>query len=197
MFPKLDSARRLGRGEFTEIATFQSRLLGRVDAYRSPRPHCRDSVTTFVSRATRWRPHRCSDRIWNKHELANRSIAQAQKLDKRFCSRQTGPFLDRKESLYLAPETIRKRTRYQCPQKTKKDRILSNFTKIENTPNRTGADAARMARSMPWPRPASASGWVQPGQVCRRGASWSNQMKTRREGRSPLKSGSIVFLDRA
>jgi hypothetical protein len=28
------------------------------------------------------------------------------------------------------------------PQKTKKDRILSNFTKIEDTPNRTGADAA-------------------------------------------------------
>ena len=32
---------------------------------------------------------------------------------------------------------------------------------------------------------------------CRQGASWSNQMKTRREGRSPLMSGSIVILDRA
>jgi hypothetical protein len=41
------------------------------------------------------------------------------------------------------------------------------------------------------------SGAFSRGKFCRQGASWSNQVKTRREGRSPLKSGSIVFLDRA
>jgi hypothetical protein len=35
------------------------------------------------------------------------------------------------------------------------------------------------------------------GKFYRQGASWSNQMKTCREGRSSLKGGSIVFLDRA
>ena len=35
------------------------------------------------------------------------------------------------------------------------------------------------------------------GKFCRQSASWSSQMKTRREGGSPLKGGSIVLLDRA
>jgi hypothetical protein len=35
------------------------------------------------------------------------------------------------------------------------------------------------------------------GKLCRQDASWLNQMKTRREGKSPLKDEPIVFLDRA
>ena len=47
-------------------------------------------------------------------------------------SRHQGPSLYRKEPLYLAPETLKETHALPMPQKTKKDRILSNFTKIED-----------------------------------------------------------------
>jgi|HubBroStandDraft_6_1064221.scaffolds.fasta_scaffold49474_6 hypothetical protein len=40
-------------------------------------------------------------------------------------------------------------------------------------------------------------GGFSDGKFCRNGASWSNLMKTRRVGKSPLKCGAIVFLVRA
>ena len=50
-----------------------------------------------------------------------------------FCSRQPGPILYNKDPRYLAPETLKETHTLPMPQKIKKDRILSNFTKSTPT----------------------------------------------------------------
>ena len=47
----------------------------------------------------------------------------------RFCSRQTSPFLDRKESLYLAPETLRETDALPMPRKDQKGSNFIEFYK--------------------------------------------------------------------
>jgi hypothetical protein len=63
-------------------------------------------------------------------------------------------------------------------------------------PNQSAVTGER-GRTLPSGGLAGRGGFSH-AKFCHQGASsWSNQRKTRREGRSPLKSGSIVFLDRA
>jgi hypothetical protein len=63
-------------------------------------------------------------------------------------------------------------------------------------PNQSAVTGER-GRTLPSGGLAGRGGFSH-AKFCHQGASsWSNQRKTRREGRSPLKSGSIVFLDPA
>jgi hypothetical protein len=75
---------------------------------------------------------------------------------------------------------------------------LLHLDKARGNPGRQGTGPTWASRNIPHnPEDSPEEVGFSHGKFCRQGAGWSNQMKTRREGRSPLKSGSIVILDRA